>query len=478
MSGADRQQLPKGWERTTLDAVLRVIRGVTYRKDESSKTPVDGFLPILRANNIQASLEFENLVYVPAKDVSEIQRIKVGDIVIAASSGSLSVVGKAAQLKSPWVGSFGAFCFGLRPEPLIDERFVGWFLHTNEYRNRVSKAAAGININNLRAEHIERTPFRIPPFREQERIADALDELLSDFDAGVAALGRVQTKLKHYRAAVLKAAVEGTLVPSQQPYPVRQIGEAIESLGQGWSPKCESEPSADRDTWAVIKTTAIQPLRYLEEHNKLLPAALKPRPHLELKEGDLLITRAGPRSRVGIACLVKRTRPRLMLCDKAYRLRCKKNTLSPAFLEVVLNAPNIVSALDKLKTGINDSGLNLTQGRFSELLVPFPKPDEQHAIVEAVEDQLSVIEHLEADLDAKLKSAQSLRQSILQRAFTGQLVPQDPNDEPASELIKRISAERRESARQATAAKEAKRTNAKPKTLRRRDAAKNLERLS
>jgi type I restriction enzyme, S subunit len=171
-----------------------------------------------------------------------------------------------------------------------------------------------------------------------------------------------------------------------------------------------------------------------------------------------------------------------MLCDKAYRLRCRKNTLSPAFLEVVLNAPNVVSALDKLKTGINDSGLNLTQGRFSELLVPFPQPCEQQAIVEAVEDQLSVIEHLEADLDAKLKSAQSLRQSILRRAFTGQLVPQDPNDEPASELIKRISAERREWARQATAAKEAykeaKPTNAKLKTLRRRDAAKNLERLS
>lgn len=211
MSEANGQKLPPGWEAANLGDVLEVIRGVTYRKEDSRKTSNEGFLPVLRANNIQNTLVFEDLVYAPAKDVSETQTLRVGDIVIAASSGSLSVVGKAAQLKHPWAGSFGAFCFGLRPNIHIEQRFLGWFLHTKEYRNRVSKAAAGVNINNLRAEHIEKTPLRVPPFREQERIADKLDELISDLDAGVAALERVQAKLKHYRAAVLKAAVEGAL---------------------------------------------------------------------------------------------------------------------------------------------------------------------------------------------------------------------------------------------------------------------------
>jgi type I restriction enzyme S subunit len=154
-----------------------------------------------------------------------------------------------------------------------------------------------------------------------------------------------------------------------------------------------------------------------------------------------------------------------MLCDKAYRLRCKQDTLTPAFLEVVLNAPNIVTDLDALKTGINDSGLNLTQDRFSELSVPFPSLPEQAAIVEAVEDQLSVIEHLEGDFEAKMKSAQALRQSILRYAFMGQLVPQDSNDEPASELLKRIATERYERARQAKAVKQAK-SRTKPTRIR------------
>jgi len=155
-----------------------------------------------------------------------------------------------------------------------------------------------------------------------------------------------------------------------------------------------------------------------------------------------------------------------MLCDKAYRVRCKEDRLLPDFLEVVLNAPQIMDELDKLKTGISDSGVNLTQDRFAELTIPYPALVEQEAIVEAVEDQFSVIDHLEADLDAKLKSAQALRQSILRHAFTGQLVPQDPNDEPASELLKRIAAEREARAREAAAAKQASKEQKKPRGTR------------
>ena len=71
-----------------------------------------------------------------------------------------------------------------------------------------------------------------------------------------------------------------------------------------------------------------------------------------------------------------------------------------------------------------------------------PPMTEQHTIVGFVEEQLSVIDQLEADLDTKLKATQGLRQSILRRAFAGELVPQDPTDEPASELLKRIAVER------------------------------------
>src|SRR5262249_35145312 len=88
--------------------------------------------------------------------------------------------------------------------------------------------------------------------------------------------------------------------------------------------------------------------------------------------------------------------------------------------------------------------------------IPLAPMVEQEVIVEMVEDQLSVIDHLEGDLEVKLDNAQGLRKAILRHAFTGKLVPQDPSDEPASELLKRIAAEREQRTREAAAAKRLK----------------------
>jgi type I restriction enzyme S subunit len=83
---------------------------------------------------------------------------------------------------------------------------------------------------------------------------------------------------------------------------------------------------------------------------------------------------------------------------------------------------------------------NISLEVLQRLVVPLPPVAEMEAIVEAVEDQLSVIDHLEDEIDAKLKLAWALRRAILRHAFTGQLVPQDPKDEPASELLKKVAA--------------------------------------
>ena len=85
------------------------------------------------------------------------------------------------------------------------------------------------------------------------------------------------------------------------------------TLQQGWSPRCEREPSTDESSWGVLKTTAIQVGEFQPEHNKRLPESLKPKPHIEVKQGDILMTCAGPRSRCGVACLVRKSRKKLIM---------------------------------------------------------------------------------------------------------------------------------------------------------------------
>ena len=99
---------------------------------------------------------------------------------------------------------------------------------------------------------------------------------------------------------------------------------------------------------------------------------------------------------------------------------------------------------------------NVNGTKLAAFCFPLSPVEEQAAIVDAIEDQLSVIDHLERDLETRIKSAQALRQSILRHAFTGQLVPQNPNDEPASELLKRIAAEHEERARMLRAEKQSR----------------------
>lgn len=215
-----------------------------------------------------------------------------------------------------------------------------------------------------------------------------------------------------------------------------------QNIHQGWSPKCEQNPSPSLESWGVIKTTAVQHMLYDEDANKRLPKFLKPRPELEISAGDFLITRAGPRSRVGVCCLVRRTRPRLLLCDKVYRVRVSETLFDLEYLELCLNAPSLLRQLSELKTGISDSGVNLTQERFLKLPIPLPPKYEQTRIVSEVSRQVSVLDQVNKDIAEYAIRPQVFRQSILKRAFEGKLVSQDPKDEPADKLLERIRAER------------------------------------
>ncbi len=157
--------------------VAQQIRGVTYSKADASAEPRSGFLPVLRAGNIQNGLlTFDDLVFIPSERVGQKQRVRKNDVVIAASSGSLDVVGKAARSLDDYEGGFGAFLKVLRPCEEVDPSYFAHYFQTASYRRTVSALASGANINNLKNEHLDELAIPLPPIDEQRRIAAILDQ--------------------------------------------------------------------------------------------------------------------------------------------------------------------------------------------------------------------------------------------------------------------------------------------------------------
>lgn len=262
-------------------------------------------------------------------------------------------------------------------------------------------------------QFIEKMDLPIPSYSGQEHIISRIEELFSQLDASVAELKTAKERLKVYRQAVLSSCLgKGISLP---------ISECLESIGQGWSPKCDRKSVTNDNDWAVITTTSVQPMKFSFMENKKLPKGLPPREKHELQVGDILITRAGPRSRCGICCMVKTTKKHLLNCDKVYCLKVNRSLILPEYLEAVLNAPNFQKEIAFCKTGGNDSGVNLTQSRFLSIKIPIPDVETQVTILSDINASLSICDDIEKTIDAALQQAEALQQSILKKAFEGGL---------------------------------------------------------
>jgi type I restriction enzyme S subunit len=203
-------ELPQGWAWARGGDLFDVIRGVTYQKADAREASESDHLPLLRANNIRAKINFDDLVYVPEGLISSDQLLKAGDFVVCLASGSKHLVGKAAVFSGEVTCSFGAFCGAIRPRrPLV---FLSVFLASPLYRDEVSAASAGIGINNLKGSTLIGLCIPVPPLAEQSRIVARVEELMRLCDALEA-----KRQLDATQHAQLLQTLLGTLTDSPTP---------------------------------------------------------------------------------------------------------------------------------------------------------------------------------------------------------------------------------------------------------------------
>jgi type I restriction enzyme, S subunit len=171
----------------------------------------------------------------------------------------------------------------------------------------------------------------------------------------------------------------------------------IGHMDAGWSPQCEAQPRDSEDEWAVLKTTAVQQLAFDATQNKRLPQKLKPRPQYQAQVGDILVTRAGPKNRVGVSCVVDVPCPRLMISDKLIRFHPLGN-MSSRYIALTLNAGRTLREIEQAKSGMAVMQMNISQEKLRSVLIPVPPMAEQLRIVSKVDELMSICDGFELAL--------------------------------------------------------------------------------
>ena len=488
------KKLPQGWRRAPLRETADIVRGISFPKEARRLEPQEGSVACLRTANVQREVDWGDLWFVPEEYVKlESRYVRLFDVLISVSN-SLELVGKVAQVTSlPHKSTLGAFISLLRPSTEIDAKLYYYQLTSSDMQSEIRRyASTTTNISNISSSRLAEIPLSVPPLAEQRRIVAEIEKQFTRLDGSVAALKRVQTNLKRYRASVLKAACEGKLVPIEAGL-ARSEGCDYESADcllarilaerrARWEAQekrrgkyVEPSPPDPSDlpelpegwAWATVaqlaeiqggiqkqpkRAPADNPFPFLRVANVLRGSLDLQEVHkielfsgeldkLRLFSGDLLIVEGnGSPSQIGRMAIWKGEIEDCVHQNHIIRARLYSG-LIPQYVESYWNSPIGASGVSKVAS--STSGLyTLSVSKVSDLPVPLPPLAEQHRIIAEVERRLSVVQQAEGAVEVNLTRAERLRQSILKQAFSGKLIPQDPNDEPASALLERIRVER------------------------------------
>lgn len=349
-----------------------------------------------------------------------------GDVLFAKitpcmENGKMAVVPKLTN----GVG-FGSTEFHvLRPRPGIEPRYVYHFVSNMSFRREAAHHMTGaVGQKRVPTSFLEDASIPVPPFDQQQLLVAEIEKQFSRLDEAVANLKRVKANLKRYKASVLKAAVEGKVVSIDPSGWTRtNLGTVLTTIEAGKSFKCE-ERLPNIHEIGVVKVSAVTWGTYNEEESKtcLDPDRIETR--YFVKPGDFLFSRANTIQLVGRCVIAKKVTRKVMLSDKILRFHFN-DTVVPHWVLYWLRSDIGRKEIERLSTGNQESMRNIGQERIRHISFALPGLEEQHAIVVEVERRLSVIEKLEASVEANLTRADRLRQSILRQAFSGRLLGQD-----------------------------------------------------
>ncbi|HOE17149.1 MAG TPA: restriction endonuclease subunit S [Syntrophorhabdaceae bacterium] len=422
--------MSKNWPARKLREIADIRISNVDKKTYPNETPVKlcNYLDVYTNQYITDKIQFMEA----SATLTEIERfaLRRGDVIITKDSETPDDIGIASVVSEDIEGLLCGYHLALiRPdENEMDPVYLAKQLSIPRVARYFSTHASGSTRYGLPISAIEAAEIPTPRKPEQAKIAEILstvDRAIEQTEALIAKQQRIKAGLMqdlltrgidehgNLRSEKTHKFKDSPLGRIPVEWEVRRLGSLLANINQGWSPDCGSDPSLIGE-WGVLKTTAVVWQGYFENENKALPERLKPRSALEIAAGDLLMTRAGPNSRVGVIAYVYRTRDKLMLSDKIYRL-LPSEEMDGRFLCYALSGFESQKYLSNLKTGMAESQTNISQEIVKRLLTVVPKKEEQAKIA----DLLDHNSHCSKQGVETLGELRSLKTALMQDLLTG-----------------------------------------------------------
>jgi len=334
----------------------------------------------------------------------------------------------------------------IKPGKYLDNRFIFYGLKRKEFIDYVSEVSHGLNMPRLGTKQGQQAPFVLAPLNEQIRIADKLDSVLVKVDAAQARLEKIPTLLKRFRQSVLAAATSGELTREWrntngirfEEWSWKKLSDIADI--QGGVTKDSKKQSDQDEEIPYLRVANVQRgyLDLVEIKTIRIPSVKLEK--LLLKTGDVLFNEGGDLDKLGRGWVWENQISRCSFQNHVFRASLYDPNNAPKYVSWWGNTEGHEYFIRQGKQTTNLASINKTI--LSNLPINMPPSEEQKEIVRRVESLFAQADAVEKQYLAAKQRLDRLSQALLAKAFRGELVPQDPNDEPAAELLKRIQAER------------------------------------